>query len=185
MDPRWVRLFADAKESEALAKQAPSANGIYVVPAFTGLGAPYWDQNVRGAMFGLTRGTNRAQITRATIEAIAFQTRDVVDTMVQETQLPLQKLAVDGGASRNNLLLQFQADILQTPIVRAAVEETTALGAAFLAGLAVGYWDDLAQLAQLSHAGQQYTPQQSAAWLVTFMRGGNKPSGRPNYLVSR
>ncbi len=185
---QWLRdglgFFADAKESEALAKQAPAANGIYVVPAFTGLGAPYWDQNVRGAMFGLTRGTDRAQITRATIEAIAFQTRDVVDTMVQETQLPLQKLAVDGGASRNNLLLQFQADILQTPIVRAVVEETTALGAAFLAGLAVGYWDDLAQLAQLSHAGQQYTPQQSAAW-ASHVYAGWQQAIRATQLFSQ
>lgn len=163
---QWLRdgleFLEHASDSERMAVDAQTTGGVYVVPSFTGLGAPYWDQEVRGAMFGLTRGTSRAQIIRATLEAIAYQTRDVVDTMVKETQLPLSRLAVDGGASRNDFLLQFQADILQTTIVRAQIEETTALGAAFLAGLAVDYWDDQSELVQLSHAGKQYQPVMSA-----------------------
>lgn len=153
-----LRFFKHASESEKLAVAAKSTGGVYVVPAFTGLGAPYWDQEVRGAMFGLTRGTNREQIIRATLEAIAYQTRDVVDTMVKDTHLPLSALTVNGGASRNNFLMQFQADILQTPIKRAAMEETTALGAAFLAGLAVDFWSDTDELRKLSKIGDQFQP---------------------------
>lgn len=153
-----LRFFKHASESEKLAVAAKSTGGVYVVPAFTGLGAPYWDQEVRGAMFGLTRGTNREQIIRATLEAIAYQTRDVVDTMVKDTHLPLSALTVNGGASRNNFLMQFQADILQTPIKRAAMEETTALGAAFLAGLAVDFWSNTDELRKLSKIGDQFQP---------------------------
>ena len=163
---QWLRdglqLFEHASESEAMAVKAESTGGVYVVPAFTGLGAPYWDQEVRGAMFGLTRGTNRDHIVRATLESIAFQTRDVVDTMVKDTGLPLTALTVNGGASRNNFMMQFQADILQTPIKRAAMEETTALGAAFLAGLAVDFWSDQDELRKLSKIGDEFTPQMSA-----------------------
>ena len=157
-----LQLFEHASESEAMAVKAKSTGGVYVVPAFTGLGAPYWDQEVRGAMFGLTRGTNRGHIVRATLESIAFQTRDVVDTMVKDTGLPLTALTVNGGASRNNFMMQFQADILQTPIKRAAMEETTALGAAFLAGLAVDFWSDQDELRKLSKIGDEFTPQMSA-----------------------
>ena len=163
---QWLRdglqLFKHASESEAMAVKAASTGGVYVVPAFTGLGAPYWDQEVRGAMFGLTRGTNRGHIVRATLESIAFQTRDVVDTMVKDTGLPLTALTVNGGASRNNFMMQFQADILQTPIKRAAMEETTALGAAFLAGLAVDFWSDQEELRKLSKIGDKFEPQMSA-----------------------
>lgn len=159
---QWLRdglkLFAHASDSEQMAVAAKTTGGVYLVPSFTGLGAPYWDQEVRGAMFGLTRGTDRNQLVRATLEAIAYQTKDVVDTMVKDTGLSLSHLAVDGGASRNNFLMQFQADILQTPIVRAQIEETTALGAAFLAGLAVDFWDDQEELAALAKLGHQYTP---------------------------
>lgn len=159
---QWLRdglqFFKSASESEKMAVDAETTGGVYVVPAFTGLGAPYWDQEVRGAMFGLTRGTNRQHITRATLEAIAYQTKDVVDTMVADTKLPLKMLAVDGGASRNDFMMQFQADILQTPIVRAQIEETTALGAAYLAGLAVNYWSSQEELKQLSKLGTQFTP---------------------------
>ena len=151
---QWLRdglqLFEHASESEQMAVAAESTSGVYVVPSFTGLGAPYWDQEVRGAIFGLTRGTNRKHLVRATLESIALQTRDVVDTMVQDTGLPLTALTVNGGASRNDFLMQFQADILQTPIKRAAMEETTALGAAFLAGLAVDFWNDQDELRRLS-----------------------------------
>ncbi len=159
---QWLRdglqFFTKASESEKMAVEAGSTGGVYVVPSFTGLGAPYWDQEVRGAMFGLTRGSNRQSITRATLESIAYQTRDVVDTMVKDTDLPLKALTVNGGACRNDFLMQFQADILQTPIERAQMEETTALGAAFLAGLAVGFWNDQEELKELSKLGDEFMP---------------------------
>ncbi|WP_010622147.1 glycerol kinase GlpK [Paucilactobacillus suebicus] len=159
---QWLRdglkMIDHASESEKLAVDAKTTGGVYVVPSFTGLGAPYWDQEVRGSMFGLTRGTTKNQVIRATLEAIAFQTRDVVDTMVADTKLPLKALTVNGGASRNNFLMQFQADILQTPIQRAEIEETTALGAAFLAGLAVDFWHDQDELVKLSESGSEFTP---------------------------
>jgi glycerol kinase len=163
---QWLRdglqLFKHASESEQMALDARTTGGVYVVPSFTGLGAPYWDQEVRGAIFGLTRGTNRKHLVRATLESIALQTRDVVDTMVKDTKLPLTALTVNGGASRNNFMMQFQADILQTPIKRAAMEETTALGAAFLAGLAVDFWADQDELRKLSKIGDEFNPQMNA-----------------------
>ena len=172
---QWLRdglkMFKKASESEQMAVDAKTTGGVYVVPAFTGLGAPYWDQEVRGAMFGLTRGTERGHIIRATLEAIAYQTKDVVDTMVKDTQLPLTALTVNGGASRNNFMMQFQADILQTPIKRAAMEETTALGAAFLAGLAVDFWEDQDELRKLSRIGDQFTPQMDPQEATDLYRG--------------
>lgn len=172
---QWLRdglkMFNKASESEQMAVDAKTTGGVYVVPAFTGLGAPYWDQEVRGAMFGLTRGTERGHIIRATLEAIAYQTKDVVDTMVKDTQLPLTALTVNGGASRNNFMMQFQADILQTPIKRAAMEETTALGAAFLAGLAVDFWEDQDELRKLSRIGDQFTPQMDPQEAADLYRG--------------
>lgn len=172
---QWLRdglkMFNKASESEQMAVDAKTTGGVYVVPAFTGLGAPYWDQEVRGAMFGLTRGTERGHIIRATLEAIAYQTKDVVDTMVKDTQLPLTALTVNGGASRNNFMMQFQADILQTPIKRAAMEETTALGAAFLAGLAVDFWEDQDELRKLSRIGDQFDPQMDPQEATGLYRG--------------
>lgn len=172
---QWLRdglkMFQKASESEQMAVDAKTTGGVYVVPAFTGLGAPYWDQEVRGAMFGLTRGTERGHIIRAALEAIAYQTKDVVDTMVKDTQLPLTALTVNGGASRNNFMMQFQADILQTPIKRAAMEETTALGAAFLAGLAVDFWEDQDELRKLSRIGDQFTPQMDPQEAADLYRG--------------
>ena len=172
---QWLRdglkMFNKASESEQMAVDAKTTGGVYVVPAFTGLGAPYWDQEVRGAMFGLTRGTKRGHIIRATLEAIAYQTKDVVDTMVKDTQLPLTALTVNGGASRNNFMMQFQADILQTPIKRAAMEETTALGAAFLAGLAVDFWEDQDELRKLSRIGDQFDPQMDPQEATDLYRG--------------
>ncbi|MGK4057449.1 glycerol kinase GlpK [Limosilactobacillus reuteri] len=172
---QWLRdglkMFNKASESEQMAVDAKTTGGVYVVPAFTGLGAPYWDQEVRGAMFGLTRGTERGHIIRATLEAIAYQTKDVVDTMVKDTQLPLTALTVNGGASRNNFMMQFQADILQTPIKRAATEETTALGAAFLAGLAVDFWEDQDELRKLSRIGDQFNPQMDPQEATDLYRG--------------
>lgn len=135
-----LRFFSDAHMSEEYAMKMTNNNGVYVVPAFTGLGAPYWDSEARGAMFGLTRGTDKAHIIRATLEAIAYQTRDVLDAMVKDAGTEIKSLKVDGGASDNAFLMQFQADILDVSVKRAAINETTALGAAYLAGLAVEYW---------------------------------------------
>ena len=135
-----LRLIDRAADSDALARSVPDNAGVYLVPAFVGLGAPYWDAYARGAIVGLTRGTGRAYIVRAALESIAYQTRDVVEAMQADSGLALQALRVDGGAARNDFLLQFQADILGVPVQRPAVTETTALGAAYLAGLAVGFW---------------------------------------------
>ncbi|MCL4109120.1 UNVERIFIED_CONTAM: hypothetical protein GTU68_031032 [Idotea baltica] len=141
---QWLRdelkFFADARESEDYATQVEDSGGVYVVPAFVGMGAPYWDMHARGAIFGLTRGTGKAHLSRATLEAIAYQTRDVLDAMEKDSNIQLKKLRVDGGATNNNFLMQFQADILDVPVERPQVTETTALGAAYLAGLATGYW---------------------------------------------
>lgn len=164
---QWLRdglkMVQHASDTEKLALAAQTTNGVYVVPSFTGLGAPYWDQEVRGTMFGLTRGTTKNQIIRATLESIAFQTRDVVDTMVKDTGLKLRALTVNGGASQNSFLMQFQADILQTPILRAQIEETTALGAAFLAGLAVDFWHDQDELLKLSSSSDEFNPKMEPA----------------------
>lgn len=143
---QWLRdelgFFATAAESQALAESVPDSNGVYVVPAFVGLGAPHWDPHARGAILGLTRGANRAHITRATLESMTFQVRDAVEAMEADCGMPLKELRVDGGAAANDLLLQIQADILGREVVRPACTETTALGAAYLAGLAVGFWKD-------------------------------------------
>jgi glycerol kinase len=144
---QWLRdglgLIADAAEIEALARSIDDTEGVYLVPAFTGLGSPYWDPYARGTVVGLTRGTGRAHLARAALEAMAFQTRDVVDAMAAACGHPITELRADGGASVNDLLLQFQADQLQVPVARPRVQETTALGAAYLAGLAEGVWGSL------------------------------------------
>ncbi|MBF0408649.1 MAG: glycerol kinase GlpK [Candidatus Riflebacteria bacterium] len=141
---QWLRdelkLISSAAESEDAARQVPDSNGVYVVPAFAGLGAPYWDMYARGTIVGLTRGANRNHIIRATLESLAFQTRDVLEAMQDDSGIRLDTLKVDGGATANNFLLQFQSDILGSSVVRPKVTETTALGAAYLAGLAVGFW---------------------------------------------
>jgi glycerol kinase len=136
-----LRLIDNAKDSEYFATQVEDTNGVYVVPAFVGLGAPYWDMYARGTIVGLTRGANRNHIIRATLESIAYQTRDVLEAMQEDSGIDLQTLKVDGGAVANNFLMQFQSDILGVPVERPVVAETTALGAAYLAGLAVGFWD--------------------------------------------
>jgi len=137
-----MRLIFSADESEFFASKVKDSNGVYVVPAFAGLGAPYWDMYARGAILGLTRGSNRDHIIRATLESIAYQSRDVIDLMVKDSKISLDRLKVDGGASANNFLMQFQSDILGVPVDRPAIIETTALGAAYLAGLAVGFWEN-------------------------------------------
>ncbi len=153
-----LRMFTSAAESEEYASRVADSDNVYVVPAFTGLGAPYWDQEARGAVFGLTRGTTKEHFIRATLESLAYQTRDVVETMGKDAGVPIKLLRVDGGASQNDLLLQFQADILQTQVQRAAYSETTALGVAFLAGLAVGFWQSREELAGFVSSGEVFEP---------------------------
>ncbi len=144
---QWLRdglgVIKSSSEVEALAASVPDTNGVYFVPALTGLAAPWWDQYARGSISGISRGTTAAHIARAALEGIAFQTMDIVNAMVKDSGLPLKELKVDGGAARNNLLMQFQADMLNAPVIRPQVTETTALGAAYLAGLAVGYWSSI------------------------------------------
>ena len=136
-----------------------SSEGVIVVPAFVGLGAPYWDDKARGAIFGLTRGTTQAHLTRATLQSLAYQTRDVLEAMQKDSGIRLKGLKVDGGAVRNNFLMQFQSDILQTPVERGTVNETTALGAALLAGLAVGFWKDRSEALQSLHLDRRFEPE--------------------------
>ncbi|WP_170236436.1 glycerol kinase GlpK [Streptococcus hyovaginalis] len=151
-----LRMIENSPESEALALKSKDDDEIYVVPAFTGLGAPYWDSNARGSVFGLTRGSSKEDFVKATLQSIAYQVRDVIDTMQLDTGIAIPELRVDGGAAMNNFLMQFQADILGIDIARAKNLETTALGAAFLAGLAVGYWKDMDALKELNETGQLF-----------------------------
>lgn len=151
-----LRMIETSSESECLAQSSTSDDEVYVVPAFTGLGAPYWDSNARGSVFGLTRGTSKEDFVKATLQSIAYQVRDVIDTMQVDSGIDIQQLRVDGGAAMNNLLMQFQADILGIDIARAKNLETTALGAAFLAGLSVGYWESMDELKELNATGQLF-----------------------------
>lgn len=169
-----LRFIHESRDSEYFAGKVPDNGGVYVVPAFTGMGAPHWDMYARGTMFGLTRGTNRNHIIRASLEAIAFQTKDVIDAMIEGTGIPLKSLKVDGGASANSLLMQFQADILKMPLHRPIISETTALGAAFLAGLAVGFWKDLDEVKQCWKLGNTYTPNMSAEQVDDYMAHWHK-----------
>ena len=159
---QWLRdemkLIDDAAQSQELASAVPDSNGVYVVPAFVGLGAPYWDMYARGTIVGLTRGANRNHVVRATLEAIAYQTRDVLQAMQDDSGITLKALKVDGGAVANDFLMQFQSDILGVPVDRPQVTETTALGAAFLAGLAVGFWQDKAEIAAIWKVDRAFQP---------------------------
>jgi glycerol kinase len=163
---QWLRdelkLIQHAAETEALATAVADSNGVFLVPAFVGLGAPYWEMNVRGALVGLTRGANRNHLVRAALEAIAFQTQDVIAAMLQDANLPIPELRVDGGACANNFLMQFQADLLNIPIDRPRIIETTALGAAFLAGLAVDFWNSPDALAHVRRSDRKFIPAMSA-----------------------
>ncbi len=163
---QWLRdglgLIAQSADVEALAGTVADNGGVYLVPAFTGLGAPHWDARARGAIAGLTRGATRAHIARAALEAIAFQSADVLQAMQQDATQPLQELRVDGGASANNLLMQFQADLLQVPVVRPKITETTALGAAYLAGLAIGFWRSEAEVAANWQEDRRFLPRMAA-----------------------
>lgn len=159
---QWLRdglgIIRSSSEVEALAASVSDAGGVYMVPALTGLGAPYWDQYAKGSIHGITRGTTAAHIARAALEGIAFQTMDIVSAMEKDAGVPLGELKVDGGASRNNLLMQFQSDVLGTKVVRPLVTETTALGAAYLAGLAVGFWKSIDEVKRQWQAERIFTP---------------------------
>ena len=159
---QWLRdglgIIATSAEVEALAARVPDNGGVYVVPAFAGLGAPHWDQYARGLIVGLTRGSNQSHIARAALEGIAYQVADVLRAMERDAKIRLKELRVDGGASSNNLLMQFQADVLGVPVVRPTVSETTALGAAYLAGLAVGYWKGLSEIASQWQSDRRFAP---------------------------
>ncbi|MFS0945670.1 glycerol kinase GlpK [Enterococcus casseliflavus] len=157
-----LRMIESSPQSEEIAAKAKGDNEVYVVPAFTGLGAPYWDSDARGAVFGLTRGTTKEDFVRATLQAVAYQSKDVIDTMKKDSGIDIPLLKVDGGAAKNDLLMQFQADILDIDVQRAANLETTALGAAYLAGLAVGFWKDLDELKSMAEEGQMFTPEMPA-----------------------
>ena len=172
---QWLRdelgLIRDAAESEVLAKSVPDANGCYVVPAFVGLGAPYWDQYARGAIVGLTRGVNRNHIVRATLESIAYQVNDVLMAMQEDSGMSITSLRVDGGACDNDFLMQFQADILNTSVVRPYCIETTAMGAAYLAGLAVGYWRNKEEILANHVIAAEFKPQMGQAKRESLLQG--------------
>lgn len=159
---QWLRdglkAIQSSSEVEKLALSVPDNGDVYFVPALTGLGAPHWDQYARGTIVGISRGTQVGHITRAALEGIAFQTMDVVNAMVKDSGVPLKELRVDGGAANNNLLMQFQADVLKTDVIRPQTTETTALGAAYLAGLAVGYWKDIDEVQKQWHIDTKFTP---------------------------
>jgi glycerol kinase len=175
---QWIRdelkLVNDAADTEYFAEKVEDNGGVYVVPAFTGLGAPYWDMYARGAIFGLTRGANRNHIIRAALESIAYQSKDLIDAMQEDSGCKLTSLKVDGGASRNNLLMQFQADITGAEVVRPIITETTALGAAYLAGLAVGFWESKEEIAEKWAVSQAYTPNLSEDKKEKLYRGWKK-----------
>lgn len=160
---QWLRdglhCISSSSEVEGLAASVPDTDGVYFVPALTGLGAPYWDQYARGAISGISRGTTTAHIARAALQGIAYQTYDIVKAMERDCRLKLTELKVDGGASRNNLMMQFQSDILDTQVLRPAITETTALGAAYLAGLAIGFWKDIDEIRKQWKIDRKFTPQ--------------------------
>lgn len=184
---QWLRdklhLLPSAPDSQAAAYRSTSHNEVYLVPAFTGLGAPYWDSEARGAVFGLTRGTSDDDLIKATLQSLAYQTRDVIDTMRADTAIAIPQLRVDGGAAMNTYLMQFQADILQIPIERAANLETTALGAAFLAGLAIGYWQDTEELKALFTAGQRFEPLMLAKEAEELYQGWQRAVAATRYFA--
>lgn len=169
-----MRFFAESRDAEYYAQKVPDSGGVYIVPAFTGLGAPYWDMYARGAIFGITRGTRREHIIRASQESIAFQSADLVAAMEKDTGIPIAELKVDGGASRDRFLMQFQANILNKTVRRPMIRETTALGAAYLAGLATGVWTDVEDLRRLWTHDVQFTPDMAEDARQTALRGWHK-----------
>jgi glycerol kinase len=194
---QWLRdeldIIDDAAEIGPLAASVPDTGDVYVVPAFTGLGSPWWDPYARGAILGLTRGTGRAELARAVVESMAYQTRDVVDAMTAASGRPLAELRVDGGASVMDLLLQFQADQLGVAVRRPSNQETTALGAAYLAGLAESVWDDQTAVSRAWRPDREFEPRPDRAgpnrlhrrWLQAVDRSRSWASGAPNRSTDR
>jgi glycerol kinase len=184
---KWLRddlqLVRSAEECEQVAATVADSGGMYFVPAFTGLGAPHWDPYARGAIFGITRGTKRAHFCRAAMEAIAFQSAELAGCMVKDSGIPLKRLLVDGGAARSDLLLQFQADLLGVEVSRPKDVETTAMGAAWLAGLAVGFWDNREELVRRREAGTEFVPARSADEMKQLMDGWNRAVERSKQWV--
>jgi len=159
---QWLRdglgIIKSSAEVEELAQKVKHSDGVYVVPAFAGLGAPYWNQHARGTILGMTRGTTSAHIARAALDSIAYQTMDVLKAMEADSGISIAELRVDGGATVNNLMMQFQSDVLNTKVIRPRIIETTALGAAYLAGLAVGYWKNMEDIQQQWEAEKTFVP---------------------------
>jgi glycerol kinase len=175
---QWLRdglnIIRDSDQVESLAAQVTDTDGVYMVPAFAGLGAPYWNQHAKGTITGITRGTSAAHIARAALESIAYQTYDVLKAMESDAQIPIAELRVDGGATKNNLLMQFQSNILNTKVVRPTIIETTALGAAYLAGLAVGFWKDESELTEKWKVDQVFNPNLAQADIIKGIEGWKK-----------
>lgn len=175
---QWLRdglnIIRNSDEVEDLAAQVSDTDGVYMVPAFAGLGAPYWNQHAKGTIIGITRGTKAAHIARAALESIAYQTYDLLKAMEADAQIPIAELRVDGGATKNNLLMQFQSNILSTKVIRPTITETTALGAAYLAGLAVGYWKDEAEIAAKWKVDQVFDPNLTQAEVSKGIQGWQK-----------
>ncbi|PAE22837.1 glycerol kinase GlpK [Bacillus sp. 7894-2] len=169
-----MRMLKDAKDSESYAKKVDSTDGVYVVPAFVGLGTPYWDSDVRGAVFGVTRGTSKEHFIRATLESLAYQTKDVLSAMEADSGIELKTLRADGGAVKNNFLMEFQSDILDVPVERPVINETTALGAAYLAGLAVGFWKSQEEIAEQWAIEQSYYPSMDGQVRENLYQGWKK-----------
>jgi len=169
-----LRMFRNSADSEEYAKRVEHTDGVYVVPAFVGLGTPYWDSDVRGAVFGLTRGTSKEHFVRATLESLAYQTRDVLEAMASDSGIDMKTLRVDGGAVMNDFLMQFQADILNVPVERPSVNETTALGAAYLAGLAVGFWENKDDVQEHWQLDKKFEPQMAEQQREQLFEGWHK-----------
>ena len=175
---QWLRdelkLIDGSPDSEYFATRVKDTAGCYVVPAFTGLGAPHWDPYARGAIMGLTRGVNKYHLIRATLESLAFQTNDVLHAMELDSGIRLDSLKVDGGASMNNFLMQFQADLMNAPVHRPSCVETTAMGASYLAGLAVGFWEDKEDVKRYWSIEREFLPEREDAWREQEIKGWNK-----------
>ena len=169
-----LRMIKHAEDSEAYAKKVSTTDGVYIVPAFVGLGTPYWDTEARGAMFGITRGTTKEHFIRATLESLAYQTKDVLHAMEEDAGIPIELLRVDGGAVQNQFLMQFQSDMLQIDVELAKLNESTALGAAYLAGLATNYWQNIDEVRALWSKGKSYAPQMPVDAMQNLYNGWQK-----------
>lgn len=182
---QWLRdemgMLTDAQDSEYFAKKVKNNGGVYIVPAFVGLGAPYWDMYARGSIFGLTRGSNKNHIIRAALESIAYQVKDLINAMEEDSGCKINTLKVDGGASKNKLLMQFQSDITNIEVCKPIMTETTALGAAYLAGLAVGYFNNLEEIAESCYAGEKYEPNMNFEERENLYNGWKKAVSRAQY----